>query len=164
MSQNQNNRLWILVALVIGLLLIGGFCCVGWFLYQRITSSEQVEATPEAPPEQAFTVAYSPEKAQLFQALVASFNAEVAAPSDEILPISAVEYEPDLMVEAALDGKLQALSPDSSIWLDTPPIRRRHLGFCIDFEEKPGVEKKKEGKARSETNACFGVGAREPGS
>jgi Ca-activated chloride channel family protein len=119
MSQNQNNRLWILVALLIGLLLLAGFCCVGWAIVQRIQNTEQIEPTPEAQTVASFTVAYSPEKAELFTTLVHTFNAEIAASSDEILSLNAVEYEPDLMVEAALDGKLQALSPDSSLWLDT---------------------------------------------
>jgi len=92
------------------------------------------------------TIAYSPEKEETFVRLVSSFNAQVAnrlstqnagqSPGSDIrsaerastklgevsrrsLNIVAVLYEPDLMIEAALDGKVQAISPDSSIWLDT---------------------------------------------
>jgi Ca-activated chloride channel family protein len=119
MSQNQNTRVYLLVAVLLGLLLVAGLCCVGWALVREFLPAEAGTPTPEATPVPNLTIGYSPEKGALFVKLVEAFNAEVAASSVEMLPITAVEYEPDLMIEAALDGQLDALSPDTSIWLDS---------------------------------------------
>jgi Ca-activated chloride channel family protein len=54
----------------------------------------------------------------MFARLASSFNAQVASADESVLNVTAVRYEPDLMIEAALDGQIQALSPDSSVWLD----------------------------------------------
>ncbi len=117
MSQKDNQRIWIAVVLI-ALLALLGLCCVGVLAIRRILPDGDKQSAVETPKGPAFTVAYSPEKEAMFTALVSSFNAEVAAPSEEILSITAVQYEPDLMIEAALEGKFQAISPDSSIWLD----------------------------------------------
>ncbi len=70
-------------------------------------------------PQPTLTVAVSPEKAELFQQLVENFNAKKlkAANGDE-LRLATVQLEPEDMVDAAIAGDFQALSPDSSIWLD----------------------------------------------
>ena len=117
MSQTENRRLWV-VGLLIALLVLLGLCCAGWLVVRRLLPEIQESGSVEVPEAPAFTIAYSPEKEAIFTQLVSSFNADVAALSDDVLDITALRYEPDLMIEAALDGKVQALSPDSSIWLD----------------------------------------------
>ncbi len=63
-------------------------------------------------------IAYSPEKEQLFTALVRSFQASrPRLHSGRPVQVRASRLEPDLMIEAALEGRFQAISPDSSIWL-----------------------------------------------
>jgi Ca-activated chloride channel family protein len=77
-------------------------------------------ATPGPTQEQTvLRVAYSPEKAELFKQLADGFNLQgLKADDGTPLKIEAVEMEPEAMIEAALAGEIQALSPDSSIWLD----------------------------------------------
>jgi Ca-activated chloride channel family protein len=102
--------LWLVGSLVV--LLLGCLPC-------SLCSTAPV--TPDSVQEQptVLRVAYSPEKAELFGQLVAGFNAQDLKTDDGTpLEIEPVEMEPGLMIEAALDGYIQALSPDSSIWLD----------------------------------------------
>jgi Ca-activated chloride channel family protein len=117
MSQTDNRRLWFVVLLV-ALLVLLALCCAGWLVIRRLLPEGMATDTIDAPDVPAFSVAYSPEKEALFTSLVASFNEEIAASSTEVSSITAVRYEPDLMIEAALEGRVQAISPDSSLWLD----------------------------------------------
>jgi len=70
-------------------------------------------------PRTTLTVAVSPEKAELYKQLVENFNAKKlkAANGDE-LRLATVQLEPEEMIDAAIAGDFQAMSPDSSIWLD----------------------------------------------
>lgn len=63
-------------------------------------------------------IAYSPEKEALFTALVQDFQAtRPRLPDGRPVEIRASRLDPDLMIEAALEGKYQAITPDSYIWL-----------------------------------------------
>jgi len=63
-------------------------------------------------------VAYSPEKGELFEELVTQFNTgRPRTPSGKRITVVAEEMEPELMIDAALGGRFEALSPDSSVWL-----------------------------------------------
>lgn len=67
------------------------------------------------------TIAYSPEKAKLLGSLAEKFNARNLRTADrQPMRIALVELKPDEMVEKALAGQadFQALTPDSSLWLD----------------------------------------------
>lgn len=69
----------------------------------------------------ALTIAYSPEKATLLKGLTEKFNAKNLRTSDrQPIKIELVELKPDEMVEKALAGQadFQAMTPDSSLWLD----------------------------------------------
>ncbi len=71
-------------------------------------------------------VAYSPEKEQLFTALVRDFQAtRPRVPGGRPIRIQATRADPDLMIEDALQGKYQAISPDSSIWLAQLDLSRQ---------------------------------------
>ena len=118
MSQTENRRPWMVGVLLIAALVLLGLCCAGWLLVRRFLPESQESGSVDVPKASTFTIAYSPEKEAIVNQLVSSFNAEVAAGSDDVLEITAVRYEPDLMIEAALEAKVQAISPDSSIWLD----------------------------------------------
>ena len=75
----------------------------------------RIRATP------ALTIAYSPEKAVLLKGLAEKFNAKNLRTSDrQPMKIDLVEMTPDEMVEKALAGQatFQAMTPDSSLWLD----------------------------------------------
>jgi len=64
-------------------------------------------------------VAYSPEKAELFTALIAGFSASKPRTDDgRSVRVEAQELPPEKMIRAAAEGEFHAISPDSSIWLD----------------------------------------------
>jgi Ca-activated chloride channel family protein len=70
-------------------------------------------------PQPTLTIAVSPEKAELFAQLVNTFNAKkLKASNGTELRIATQSLEPEDMIDAALAGDFQAMSPDSSIWLD----------------------------------------------
>jgi len=66
------------------------------------------------PPPGPLTIAYTPEKEDLFLKLATAFNR--SRPKD-ILPIHPIRLGMADMLVDALDGKVAAISPDSSIWL-----------------------------------------------
>ena len=115
-SSSRNVRL-ALIVLVSGLFAVIALCCGGYALIGRLVDGDEL-ATPV--PESALVVAYSPEKAQVFQALVGDFNAQRLETADgEPMQIRAVELDPEAMVDVVLEGEadFQAMVPDSSIWL-----------------------------------------------
>jgi Ca-activated chloride channel homolog len=70
-------------------------------------------------PQPTLTIAVSPEKAELFAQLVNDFNAKkLKASNGEEMRIATTSLEPEEMIDAAIAGNFQAMSPDSSIWLD----------------------------------------------
>ena len=108
----------IIVGLMVGVFALLALCCGGWLVFSPLVSSSvnPKQAAPAQPVE--LTIAYSPEKADLFKSLVADFNAQNnKAPNGTRLTIKALELEPDAMVTGAIAGDFQAMSPDSSIWL-----------------------------------------------
>ncbi len=69
----------------------------------------------------SLTVAYSPEKAALMRTLADKFNAQKQkTPDRQAMAVELVEVTPEEMVNQALagGGGFQALTPDSSLWLD----------------------------------------------
>jgi Ca-activated chloride channel family protein len=107
----------VLLGLVSGLFVMIAFCCAGYSLIDRLADGDE-QATPV--PESALVVAYSPEKAQVFQALTSRFNAQgLEADDGEPMQIQAIELDPEAMVNAVLEEEavFQAMVPDSSIWL-----------------------------------------------
>jgi Ca-activated chloride channel family protein len=104
------------VWLVAGAFALLALCCGCWLVFAPIMQRATQQATPSQSAE--LTIAYSPEKADLFKALVADFNAQnVQAPDGARLVIKTMELEPDAMAAGAVAGDFQAMSPDSSIWL-----------------------------------------------
>ena len=126
-KKDSRNPIWVilLVAFVI-LLVIGASCAM---LYRAVTnlipSSEQLLPSETPPSSATLTVAYSPEKQALFEELVRGFNAQkletdqdVSTSEGEQMTVRSVELDPEAMIEGALAGDFQAISPDVSIWLD----------------------------------------------
>jgi Ca-activated chloride channel family protein len=72
------------------------------------------------PDSAELTVAASPVMAPVLQALAGQFNEQgLATPDGQPMSVQVVAYEPQRMVDAALDRPgFQAISPDSSLWLD----------------------------------------------
>ncbi|HZY45009.1 MAG TPA: extracellular solute-binding protein, partial [Anaerolineae bacterium] len=70
-------------------------------------------------PQPTLTIAVSPEKGDLFKQLVNTFNSKIVkASTGETLVVNIVQLDPESMLDAAIAGNFQAMSPDSSIWLD----------------------------------------------
>jgi len=68
--------------------------------------------------EVTLSIAYSPEKQELFEELADSFSkTKPRLPKGKRVNLVVVSLAPDDMVELAGDNVYQAISPDSSIWL-----------------------------------------------
>jgi Ca-activated chloride channel family protein len=115
-KQPSTNRT---LAIVVAILVVVAASCGCVWQVLRLIPRPEATPTPVPVPGAAFVVAYSPEKEELFLQLVSAFNDQVASTSADVLQVTATRYEPDLMIEAALEGKLHAISPDSSVWLQT---------------------------------------------
>ncbi len=107
-----------------GLLLL---CCavslVGWVV-SRLPSTQPAaggNVTVVVDPRSAsLTIAYSPEKAALIKSLADQFNGKnLRTPDGQRMQVALVELTSEDMINQALAGAaFQALSPDSSLWLD----------------------------------------------
>jgi Ca-activated chloride channel family protein len=107
----------VLLIALFGSLAVCGTC---WGVASRLLDRD--ERTPVADEETGtmLSVAYSPEKAILFQALVGRFNAQRLKTDDgEPMQVRAIEMDPEEMLEAIAEGTagFQAMTPDSSVWL-----------------------------------------------
>jgi Ca-activated chloride channel family protein len=117
-KRKQSDPKSVLALLLVGAGVVFASCIVCW--------SIGVSLVPDLDPETAAVVetaglrlAYSPEKQVLFESLVADFNAQELTGSDgEQLQVIPVQLDPEAMVNAALSGEVQAIVPDSSVWLD----------------------------------------------
>jgi Ca-activated chloride channel homolog len=69
---------------------------------------------PPALPEDTLTIAYSPDKENLFLELVTTYNLNR---DPETPPIHPLRVEVDEMLDGATDGWYGAISPDSSLWI-----------------------------------------------
>jgi len=120
-SRNDRRRQNSVPVVVGGMLLL---CClmiaVGTLWGRR---SNQPTVTTSAPDQHSatLTVAYSPEKAALVKNLAGKFNAKgLRTPDRQPMRVELIEMAPDEMVAEAIAGQapFQAISPDSSLWLD----------------------------------------------
>lgn len=103
-----------LSAAILGVLLVCGVC---WAGYQALQGGLTDVVPP--PNEVVLRVAYSPEKDVLFRDLVDSFNRRgEKTPAGLTIRVEAVQLEPEEMLERALADEFQAITPDSSLWLD----------------------------------------------
>jgi Ca-activated chloride channel family protein len=108
-----------LLLLLVGAGVFFALCCACWAITINI-APDLVPSTGEEPVSTALRLAYSPEKQVLFESLVADFNAQGLVSTDgDSLQVETEQMDPEAMVEAALAGEVQAIIPDSSIWLDT---------------------------------------------
>jgi len=118
--KNPRSTIWVVLLVAFIILIVVCMSCI--VLVKTVTNvltSEQL-LSPTTPPSGAtLTVAYSPEKQALFKELVRRFNDQkLKTDQGERMAVRSVELEPEAMIEGALAGEFQAISPDSSIWLD----------------------------------------------
>ena len=120
-KRNRRSTIWvILAAACIVMIVVCASCAV---VYRAVTnlfpSSEPLPTSEPGDSGGTLMVAFSPEKKALFEELVRGFNAQkLKTDQDEWMTVRSVELEPEAMIEGALGGDFQAMSPDVSIWLD----------------------------------------------
>lgn len=122
MTKRKPKQRNVVVSVVFSALFL---CCLAVVVLAIIGQQANKSATtptPSADPRSAsLTVAYSPEKAALMRALADRFNAQKQkTPDKQAMAVQLVEVTPEEMVNQALAGSggFQALTPDSSLWLD----------------------------------------------
>ncbi|MCS7221738.1 MAG: VWA domain-containing protein [Anaerolineae bacterium] len=120
LSSRSRRILIAVLATATGLLLACSALTIGLFLISRRVSTELTTSTVRDPRSAVLTVAVSPEKQALIEALVRQFNEQrQRTPDDEVMAVRVQVMDPEAMVEAALkEPDFQALTPDSSLWLD----------------------------------------------
>ena len=93
-------------------------CGVFWVLAVALVDRARDAVDEQEEQVARLTLAYSPEKADLIKGLVDAFNAEAHQTPDSLpMRIELVEMEPEAMLDAAVAGEFQAMTPDSSVWL-----------------------------------------------
>jgi Ca-activated chloride channel family protein len=108
----------VLFASLVAAVILLAVCMIGAAVLVRM-SGQPAQAPAPATGTATLTVACSPEKEALFTALVADFNRQnLRTPDRQPMRVEVIKLDPEAMIGAALDGKVQAISPDSSIWLD----------------------------------------------
>ncbi len=113
---NLTNRSVTYVMVLVAVIASACALCTGGLI---IAVKGLVVSSPPSTNETTLTVAYSPEKATLFQSLIEKFNAQgLQATDGKPLRVTGVEMDPEAMVAAAIAGQVQAITPDSSLWLD----------------------------------------------
>ncbi len=115
---SPRNRTWLWVAIVLLAVGVPVCACVALPLLVR---NYQAANKPVV-----LQVAYSPEKEDLFTELVRDFQAtHPRLPDGHPIEIRATKSDPDAMIDGALAGQYQAITPDSSIWLTQLDIARQ---------------------------------------
>jgi Ca-activated chloride channel family protein len=117
-KREQSNPGATVIVLVVGLIALLSICGAFWALTATIVNRVRDNVEDQDEQIAQLILAYSPEKANLVEKLVDSFNAEgYATPEGLSMRVELVEMEPEAMLDAAIAGELQALTPDSSVWL-----------------------------------------------
>jgi Ca-activated chloride channel family protein len=108
----------VLIVLIVGLGVFITTCVACWGVILKLVPDADRPAVEE-PAGTVLRVAYSPEKQALFEDLVDDFHTQGLTSADgDPLRIEAIQMDPEAMVDAALAGEVQAIVPDSSVWLD----------------------------------------------
>jgi len=118
-KSKKSSNFFCLALALIGAIFVVALVC-GLAYYFSVDFNSNVKG-PDEPVLKlgALRVAYSPEKGELFNALVSEFNTQGRRTTGgDVMQVEAVEMEPEQMIQAALDGRVDVVNPDSSIWLD----------------------------------------------
>ena len=124
-QQHRNRNITVAVVALIGAVMLCSGIVVGGGVWLFNQATDVIPTASDAGPAWApdsaeLTVAVSPVMAPVFVELVAEFNAQnQQTPDGQTMQVTATVAEPEQMVAAALDNPpFQAMSPDSSLWLD----------------------------------------------
>src|SRR5688572_20164655 len=120
----RNRTIWIAVGAVIVAMLICSssiFSGVMWFVGLFDRNDDEVATTPSWAADSAeLTIAVSPVMAPVMQEMASAFNSlDLRTPDNKKMTVWVVPVVPEQMVQDALGlPNYQAISPDSSLWLD----------------------------------------------
>jgi Ca-activated chloride channel family protein len=108
----------IVVVLFVGLIVLIGACGLAGVLTFSVVDRVRDAAEEQGPEVALLRLAYSPEKADLVQELIRGFNAQsYRTPDDLPMQVELVQLEPEAMLDGAVAGEFEAITPDSSVWL-----------------------------------------------
>jgi Ca-activated chloride channel family protein len=117
-KREQSKPSATVVLLVAGFIALVASCSACWALSVTLLDRIDVAVQDEQEKIAQLTLAYSPEKATLVQKLIEDFNAQgYQTPDDLPMRVDLVEMEPEAMLDGAVSGEFQAITPDSSVWL-----------------------------------------------
>jgi len=110
---------WLVVLGILLAVILAACCGISVLLYSTFTGDKVgAVASPPARTGATLTVAYSPEKEALFTQLVDEFNGQgFKTPDGHKMVVQTVQLNPEAMIDRVLAGELEAISPDSSLWL-----------------------------------------------
>lgn len=119
-ARRRSQRIGIFVALTMVMFVLICLCGIVLALLPARSSVTETPAMLADPRNATLTLAYTPDKAELMRTLSDSFNRQNLRTADrQLMQVQLVELTPDVMIEEALAGpSFQAMSPDSSLWLD----------------------------------------------
>lgn len=119
-ARQTSSRPWVIAALAVALFAVICLCGLLAALLPSRSSITEAPAVQENPRSATLGLAYTPDKADLVRTLVERFNAQGLRTADrQSMQVQLIELTPDVMIEEALAGpRFQAMSPDSSLWLD----------------------------------------------
>jgi len=123
-ARRRNTSIAVVIVVLIAATMICGGVFLGggvWFFNRVVDTGPTADVTPAWAPDSAeLTVAVSPVMAPVLEQLVAEFNGQNRrTPDGQTMRVALTVANPEQMVAAALDNPpFQALSPDSSLWLD----------------------------------------------
>jgi Ca-activated chloride channel family protein len=119
-ARQRSQRIGIIAALTVVMFVLVCLCGIVVALLPSSSSITETPAMEQDMRDATLTVAYTPDKAELMRALIDRFNAQNLRTTDrQTMQVQLVELTPDVMIEQALTGpSFQAMSPDSSLWLD----------------------------------------------
>lgn len=118
-ATNSSRATWSCLGILL-VVIVAAICVAGYMAYRAINPALQETPAPGSSSSRdvALAVAYTPEKETLFKELVRLFQqSNPKTAQGKAITISATSMEAEAMIEAAKAGKLEAISPDSSIWL-----------------------------------------------
>ena len=124
---------------MVGVVLVS--CLLGYAVLRRLRSENPTR-------DVTLTIAYSPEKEEVFQRLAQSFNeTRPRLDNGKRVQVVIASVSPDAMVDHALSNTYDAISPDSSIWLgeierradDTGAVGQSIVGDTVRYMVSPVV-------------------------
>jgi Ca-activated chloride channel family protein len=118
-AKRSSKKGWLIVLGILLAVIVVACCAVSVLLYRAFTGDQGDRAT-SSPTRVGATlrVAYSPEKEALFIQLVDEFNRQrFETPDGQRMVVEPILLDPEAMIDRVLAGELEAISPDSSLWL-----------------------------------------------